>query len=321
MSTLEGIDFSGFDLVGKNQEAKDAPPGGQTEIPLDRIIEDPDQPRRRFDKATIEEMAASIKKHGILQPIVVRPKDDSGKHRIVMGARRFRAARLAKLERVPAVIRVEPTDGYDQMVENIQRENLLHADIAHFIETELAKGIKATTVAASLGKPRSWVSLYSGFSKMHEAIRDRVEDFGIRAAYELQKAMEIDERATLEFMNASEAITQRDAIAFAKELRSPAKPGTEPAEGGEDARERLGAGLSSLSEAPEDETVAPSGSRKASAAAVAIFVQVSDRVGRLMTDRVAEKGSQYGVVSFDHGADIQEISVKKMKLMEIISPE
>jgi len=159
---FEGIDFSAFDKVEANQKKaksllEQTPVGGQVELSLVDVMEDPDQPRRHFDQASLEELADSIKKRGVVQPIIVRPKNEAGKYVIVMGARRYRASQLAGVAKIPAVIRVKPSDGYDQMIENIQRENLLHADIARFIEQEIAKGEKPSNIALLLGKPRSWL--------------------------------------------------------------------------------------------------------------------------------------------------------------------
>ncbi|NNU63362.1 ParB/RepB/Spo0J family partition protein [Ochrobactrum soli] len=329
---LEGIDFSGFEKVAKNQTeapAKQEPVGGQVELSLADVIEDPEQPRRSFDQASLQELAESIKKRGVVQPIVVRPKNADGKYVIVMGARRYRASHLANVSKIPAVIRVKPSDGYDQMIENIQRENLLHADIARFIEQELAKGTKPASIATSLGKPRSWVSLYTGFSQMHDAVRDRVEELGIRVAYELQKAMEIDEAATLAYIESNEAITQRGAMALAKSLKGdssfesgPSAPETETVE--PSSAEAANGALHAGSAAPTDEqpvggsTANEAASPKRRSSPVAIIVQVNERAGRLMTDRAAEQGSQYGVVSFDNGANIEEVALSDIRLLEIM---
>lgn len=323
-SFLEGIDFSGFKEVARNEDAARhrQAGGGAILLPLDDVIEDPDQPRRQFGQEGLEELAASIRKRGVVQPIVVRPANDAGKHVIVMGARRHRASRIAGQAAIPAFIRVEPSDGYDQMIENIQREALLHADMARFIKGELDRGVKAATIASNLGKPRSWVSLYAGFFDMHEAIKERVEGFGIRAAYELQKAMGQDEVATRTFMEANETITQRDAIAFAKEIKSPRKAGR-----GEDPNEPVNASatvLDGTEEVPVSMADARSlesrlGNRPArSGRSLAVIVQVGRRAGRLMLDRTAAQGTDHAVVAFDNGSVIEEVALSKIKLIEIM---
>ncbi|MGB4767697.1 MAG: ParB/RepB/Spo0J family partition protein [Candidatus Saccharimonas sp.] len=93
-------------------------------IRLSEIQADPDQPRRHFDEVSIEELAASIREHGILQPIVVTPH--KGSYMIVAGERRFRAAERAGLDRVPALVRTL-TDQHKlelSLIENLQRRDL-----------------------------------------------------------------------------------------------------------------------------------------------------------------------------------------------------
>ncbi|MGB4762663.1 MAG: ParB/RepB/Spo0J family partition protein [Candidatus Saccharimonas sp.] len=93
-------------------------------IKLSEVVADPDQPRRHFDEVAIEELAASITEHGILQPIVVTPHD--GIYMIVAGERRYRAAERAGLDRIPALVRTL-TDQHKlelSLIENLQRRDL-----------------------------------------------------------------------------------------------------------------------------------------------------------------------------------------------------
>lgn len=93
-------------------------------IKISEIVPDPDQPRRMFDEESLEELASSIKIHGILQPIVVTPH--AGIYQIVAGERRFRAAQMAGLDKVPALVR--SLSGIKKLelslIENIQRKDL-----------------------------------------------------------------------------------------------------------------------------------------------------------------------------------------------------
>jgi len=99
-------------------------------IAIDCIDEDPDQPRRNFSEQELEELSQSIREHGVLQPITVRRSGEDGRHVIVMGARRYRAAQRARLREIPALIQEghEP-DRYAQMIENIQRDDLRAPEI------------------------------------------------------------------------------------------------------------------------------------------------------------------------------------------------
>lgn len=94
------------------------------QIKLDEIAADPDQPRRHFDEEALSELAASIKEHGILQPIVVTPKD--GKYQIVAGERRYRAAIRAELTKIPALVRTLSNQHKLELslIENLQRRDL-----------------------------------------------------------------------------------------------------------------------------------------------------------------------------------------------------
>lgn len=93
-------------------------------IKLTEIVADPDQPRRHFDEAALEEMTASVVEHGILQPIVVTPKD--GGYQIVAGERRYRAAKMARLEKIPALVRTLSNQHKLELslIENLQRRDL-----------------------------------------------------------------------------------------------------------------------------------------------------------------------------------------------------
>lgn len=131
------------------------------ELTLERIERNPDQPRTAFDESALGELAASIAVHGVLQPIVVRELADGG-YELIAGERRLRAARLAGLETVPAIVRETHADESSlelALVENLQREDL------NAIETALAYrelidrfGLTHQAVARQVGKSRVAVS-------------------------------------------------------------------------------------------------------------------------------------------------------------------
>lgn len=97
----------------------------QDTLPISEIEPDREQPRKNFDSEALEELSTSIKSHGVLQPIVVRPTTD-GRYIIVAGERRWRAARAAGLEIVPVIIKEMTRQEADEiaLVENLQREDL-----------------------------------------------------------------------------------------------------------------------------------------------------------------------------------------------------
>lgn len=105
-------------------------------IDLDRIAPAADQPRKLFDQGTLLELAMSIRERGVLEPIVVRPTPDDGKYEIVMGERRWRAAQMAGLAQIPAIVR-ELSDeeaSTDALLENFQREDLNPVERARAIQ-------------------------------------------------------------------------------------------------------------------------------------------------------------------------------------------
>lgn len=134
---------------------------GVLELDLDRIERNPDQPRSSFDETTLGELAASIAVHGILQPVIVRQLADGG-YQLVAGERRLRAARLAGLLTVPAIIREAGEEASSlelALIENIQRADL------NAIETALAYrelidrfGLTHEAVARQVGKSRVSIS-------------------------------------------------------------------------------------------------------------------------------------------------------------------
>lgn len=137
------------------------PTGGFALLPVDAVDPNPDQPRDRFTTEPLQGLADSIKEVGVLQPIVVRPAGANGRHVLVAGERRLRAARMAGLTEIPAVIR----DGDDQgrlveaVVENVQREDLDPLEEAGAYRTLMEDfGLSHEQVATKVGKSRSAVT-------------------------------------------------------------------------------------------------------------------------------------------------------------------
>ncbi len=145
-------------LIPTETEAATQP--AYLEIPVDDIKPNPDQPRSRFDDESLEELAASIKEVGVLQPVVVT-RDDQGHHYLIAGERRWRAARRAGLGTIPAVVRGTSGESslVEALVENVQREDLTPLEEAHAYRQLLENtGMKQEEVAERVGKSRSAVS-------------------------------------------------------------------------------------------------------------------------------------------------------------------
>ncbi|MHB0912964.1 MAG: ParB/RepB/Spo0J family partition protein [Armatimonadota bacterium] len=147
-------------------------------ISLDQIVANKNQPRQTFYEGSLKELAASIQERGVLEPIVVRPRD--GKYEIVMGERRFRAACLAGLTEIPAVVR-EMSDedmASDALLENFQREDLNPIDRATAIEGLLAF-MTWEKCAKTLGVSESTLRRHLELLELPEALQKAlVESWG-----------------------------------------------------------------------------------------------------------------------------------------------
>lgn len=129
------------------------------DLPIDQIDPNPYQPRKVFDEDKIGELAASIREHGVLQPIIVRPRE--GRYQLVAGERRWRAAREAGLTLIPGVIRdFSDTELMEiALIENIQRQDLNPMEEARAYKALMDNaGLTQETLAARLGKSRPAVA-------------------------------------------------------------------------------------------------------------------------------------------------------------------
>lgn len=159
-------------------DAPDAPRSTPVEIDVDRLSPNSYQPRAQFDDATLQELARSIKSNGIIQPILVRRVGDQ--YHIIAGERRWRAAQIAGLTRVPIVVR-EVQSGQERsvlemaLIENIQRENLNPIDEA-LAYRRLADEFQLTQeqIAGSVGKDRATVANFLRLLKLPEEVRSEV---------------------------------------------------------------------------------------------------------------------------------------------------
>jgi ParB family chromosome partitioning protein len=152
-----------------------APGRSVLSLPVEAVERNPEQPRKRFDEAKLEELAASIRQHGIVEPILVRK--EGGRYRILAGERRWRAAQRAGLKEVPALVR-EATDreAFElALVENLQRADLNAIEEAEAYEVLATDhGLTQEEIAARVGKERSTVANALRLLKLPEEVRDAV---------------------------------------------------------------------------------------------------------------------------------------------------
>lgn len=129
-----------------------------TELKIVDVVRDEEQPRREFNKEAIDALAASIKEHGVLQPIVVTKED--GKYKIVAGERRWRAAKVAGLDKIPAIIRTLDSQNRLELsiIENAQREDLNAIELATaYAKLKTQFNLSAEDIAAKVGKSEASV--------------------------------------------------------------------------------------------------------------------------------------------------------------------
>ena len=148
-----------------------------SEVELESIVPGPMQPRTHFDEASLQSLADSIRSHGVVQPLLVRRRD--GGYELIAGERRWRAAKLAGLTRVPVVVKEVPDESLLEiaLIENIQREDLNPIEEAHaykkLIETV---GMTQEALAARVGRDRSYITNYLRLLRLPEDLQQLVRD-------------------------------------------------------------------------------------------------------------------------------------------------
>jgi ParB family chromosome partitioning protein len=149
------------------------------EIPTDSVSPNPHQPRKQFDEAALASLAASLKSTGLVQPLVVRsdPAGGEGTYQLIAGERRLRAAKLAGLATLPAIIReVDPfKQAQMALIENVQREDLNPIDRAQAYRSLIEQlGLTQAELASRLGEERSTVANYLRLLDLSEPVREMV---------------------------------------------------------------------------------------------------------------------------------------------------
>lgn len=148
-----------------------------TKVPLDALLANPEQPRTSFDEAELDGLAASIKEHGILQPLVVTPHKD--RYYVIAGERRWRAAKKAKLSSVPVVIRsTEQLQRLElALVENVQRVNLSPLEQAASIEYLRQQfSLDYAAIGKRLGKAATTVQNTARLMRLPEEAKQALTD-------------------------------------------------------------------------------------------------------------------------------------------------
>jgi ParB family transcriptional regulator, chromosome partitioning protein len=148
-----------------------------SEVDLDSIVPGPMQPRTHFDEASLQSLADSIRSHGIVQPLLVRRRGEG--FELIAGERRWRAAKLAGITRVPVVVKEVPDESLLEiaLIENIQRENLNPIEEAQaykkLIETV---GLTQEALASRVGRDRSYITNYLRLLRLPDDLQQLVKE-------------------------------------------------------------------------------------------------------------------------------------------------
>jgi ParB family chromosome partitioning protein len=171
------------------------------QVPVGRIDANPDQPRLTFDEGALAELSSSVKEHGVLQPILVRPHD-GGRYQLIAGERRWRAAKMANLETIPAMIEEIDDDTALEIaiIENLQREDLSPLDEAIMYDRMTSEhGYSVRKLAQKLGKDKGYIENRLRLADAPPEIRELVSlrKDTVSHAYELLKVEDPRKRRRL----------------------------------------------------------------------------------------------------------------------------
>jgi ParB family chromosome partitioning protein len=168
----------GLDALIDTTHVSTAGSSSISEIPLQYIYANPDQPRHDFDAEALEELAQSIKEHGVISPITLR-KNASNNYMIIAGERRYRASKMAGLETIPAYVRTAKDEQVMEwaLIENIQREDLNAIEIALAYQKLMDDHeLTQEKMADRVGKKRATVANYLRLLKLPAEIQIGIKE-------------------------------------------------------------------------------------------------------------------------------------------------
>ncbi len=218
-------------LIPKNPETESE---GYRMVSTDLLKPNPSQPRKHFEQDALEELAESIRENGVIQPLIVREKD--GGFEIVAGERRWRAAKIAKLEQLPVVVRTATDQDVAELtlIENIQREDLDPIEEAEAYQ-KLAErfGLTHEEIARKTGKNRSVITNQLRLLKLSENAKKALVSGAITVGHAraLLAASSLEEMDSLLGEVLKKDLTVRRAEALVKKRSRSAQPPPEFASG------------------------------------------------------------------------------------------
>ncbi|MCB5202192.1 ParB/RepB/Spo0J family partition protein [Neorhizobium sp. T786] len=203
-------------------------------VPIEHVSRNPRNPRRQFDEGDLQDLASSIRQHGIVQPVVVRPVED--RYEIIAGERRWRAAQLAGLHEIPVIVRdVDDRTALEiAIVENVQRADLNPLEEALGYDQLIAEyGYTQNDLGGIIGKSRSHVANSLRLLKLPEPVRDMLSSGDLSAGH-ARALITTSDPVSLARMIVSKGMSVRDAERLAQ---NDIKAQSEPAAGKSDQKD------------------------------------------------------------------------------------
>ena len=194
-----------------------------TEIELEKIVVEEGLRKTPLEEETLRELADSIAKHGVLQPILVESAEEEGTYKLLIGERRLRAARMAGLPTVPAQILEEPLKPDEtlekRLVENLHREGLDPLDEAEAYLALKDMGYKISAIGRRVGKSRPYVSHRMRLLKLHPKVREAVRQRTLTPGHgNALLRLEPEQQLTLAEQTQAEGLTVKETRQRVREI-------------------------------------------------------------------------------------------------------
>ena len=216
---------------------------GVVEIDINKIIPNPNQPRKNFDQEALDDLACSIKVHGVIQPIVLNKQPD-GTYLIIAGERRWRASKLAGLKEIPSIIKNYTDKQIKEIsiIENLQREDLNPIEAARAIKQLMDEyHLTQEVVAERIGKSRSNIANSLRLLNLYPEVISMVENNELSAGH--ARALVVVENTTAQLKLANQAVKEkwnvRDLEKAVKKLLTPQPEKKKPEEQSLELRELI----------------------------------------------------------------------------------
>jgi ParB family chromosome partitioning protein len=295
---------------------------GVRTVPVDRIESNPEQPRLAFNEDALRELSASIREHGVLQPILVRPLGNN-RYQLIAGERRWRATKLAGLETIPALVEEIDDDTALEIsiIENLQREDLSPLDEASMYDRMIREhGYSVRKLAQKLGKDKGYLENRLRLADAPDEVRQlvSVRKDTLSHAYELLKVDDPKKRrkladqvarGELSLVKLRERIEGRPRRASAAGEADPDDGWVEPDASAVHAAEDEAAGWSTEGAAP-----APVGDESLVAAKQQLAEAVEDLVSVLQAPDVIRS-----IPDVDRANLAKYLTIAKLKLENVIA--